>query len=72
MTFRRKLQLLIIANSNSCVINAFLQFAFFPSSTMSNINDPYPMLVMVGPEGSGNKELAMKLAEEFSENFGYG
>lgn len=39
---------------------------------MSNINDPYPMLVMVGPEGSGNKELAMKLAEEFSENFGYG
>lgn len=40
--------------------------------TMPNINDHYPMLVMVGPEGSDNKKLAMELAEKFSENFGYG
>lgn len=51
---------------------SFLKPCRISDITMSNINDPYPMLVMVGPEGSGNKELAMKLAEEFSENFGYG
>jgi len=30
------------------------------------------MLVLVGPRGSGKKELALKLVEEFPDYFGYG
>ena len=29
------------------------------------------MLVLVGPQGSGKKDLAQKLVEEFQEYFGY-
>lgn len=41
-------------------------------STLPSIETPYPMLVLVGPQGSGKKDLAMKLVEEFSDYFGYG
>ena len=43
----------------------------FPS-TLPNIETPYPMLVLVGPQGSGKKDLAMKLVDEFGDYFGYG
>jgi hypothetical protein len=33
---------------------------------------PYPILVLVGPQGSGKKDLALKLVEEFPEYFVYG
>jgi hypothetical protein len=41
-------------------------------STLPNIETPYPMLILSGPEGSGRIELAHRLVEEFSEFFGYG
>jgi len=40
-------------------------------STLPSIETPYPMLVLVGPQGSGKKDLAMKLVEEFQDYFGY-
>lgn len=41
-------------------------------STLPSVETPYPMLVLVGPQGSGKKELSMKLVEEFADYFGYG
>lgn len=41
-------------------------------STLHSIETPYPILALVGPLGSANKELAMKLAEDFHEFFAYG
>ena len=43
-----------------------------PLSTLPNIETPYPMLILSGPDGSGRIELAHRLVEEFSEFFGYG
>jgi len=36
------------------------------------VETPYPMLVLVGPQGAGKRDLAQKLVEEFSDYFGYG
>lgn len=41
-------------------------------STLPSVETPYPMLVLVGPQGSGKKDLAMKLVDEFGDYFGYG
>jgi hypothetical protein len=41
-------------------------------STLPNVETPYPMLVLVGPEGSGKKELALQLVYEFADYFGFG
>ena len=41
-------------------------------STLPNPETPYPMLVLVGPQGTGKKDLALKLVEEFPDYFGYG
>jgi len=32
---------------------------------------PYPMVILVGPNGIGKKSLAHKLAEEFPDYFGF-
>lgn len=50
---------------------SFMRNTFF-SSTLPSVETPYPMLVLVGPQGSGKKDLAMKLVEEFGDYFGYG
>ncbi|CAF0904939.1 unnamed protein product, partial [Didymodactylos carnosus] len=52
-------------------------FSFLPDhrvqeSTLPNIETPYPMLILSGPDGCGRIELAHRLVEEFSEFFGYG
>ncbi|XP_052213909.1 leucine-rich repeat and guanylate kinase domain-containing protein-like [Dreissena polymorpha] len=54
------------------VVYSFLQPSRVLDSTLPSIETPYPMLVLVGPQGSGKKDLAMKLVEEFSDYFGYG
>lgn len=41
-------------------------------STLPSTEVPYPILVLVGPQGSGKKDLALKLVEEFPEYFVYG
>lgn len=54
------------------VVYSFLQPSRVLDSTLPSIETPYPMLVLVGPQGSGKKDLAMKLVDEFSDYFGYG
>ncbi|XP_060555244.1 leucine-rich repeat and guanylate kinase domain-containing protein-like isoform X1 [Ruditapes philippinarum] len=54
------------------VVYSFLQPSRVWDSTLPSIETPYPMLVLVGPQGSGKKDLALKLVEEFSDYFGYG
>ncbi|XP_033744954.1 leucine-rich repeat and guanylate kinase domain-containing protein-like [Pecten maximus] len=53
------------------VVYSFLQLSRVLDSTLPSIETPYPMLVLVGPQGSGKKNLAMKLVDEFSDYFGY-
>ena len=59
---------------NGVALKLMFFFLFFPTSpsTLPNIETPYPMLVLVGPQGSGKKDLAMKLVDEFGDYFGYG
>ncbi|XP_005112686.1 leucine-rich repeat and guanylate kinase domain-containing protein [Aplysia californica] len=54
------------------VVYSFLQPSRVWDSTLPNIETPYPMLVLVGPQGSGKKDLSMKLVDEFGDYFGYG
>ncbi|KAK6179847.1 hypothetical protein SNE40_012111 [Patella caerulea] len=54
------------------VVYSFLQPARILESTLPSKETPYPMLVIVGPQGSGKKDLALKLVEEFSDFFGFG
>lgn len=54
------------------VVYQFLQPTRVWDSTLPSVETPYPMLVLVGPQGSGKKDLAMKLVEEFGDYFGYG
>ena len=39
--------------------------------TLPNIESPYPILILCGPEGSGVSDLARKLAKEYPEYFDY-
>ncbi|KAL8576945.1 hypothetical protein ACOMHN_024221 [Nucella lapillus] len=54
------------------VVYNFLQPSRVWDSTLPNVETPYPMLVLVGPQGSGKKDLAMKLVDEFADYFGFG
>ncbi|CAF1030136.1 unnamed protein product [Rotaria sp. Silwood1] len=54
------------------VVFSFLQDHRVQESTLPNIETPYPMLILSGPDGCGRIELAHRLVEEFSEFFGYG
>jgi len=50
----------------------FLQPSKIYESTLPNIEMPYPMLVLCGPQASGKRELAHKLAQDFPDYFGFG
>eukprot|EP00079_Xenopus_tropicalis_P008631 XP_002931914.2 PREDICTED: leucine-rich repeat and guanylate kinase domain-containing protein [Xenopus tropicalis] len=41
-------------------------------STLPNIDTPYPMLVLTGPQSCGKRELAHRMCREFKEFFRYG
>ncbi|XP_068943360.1 leucine-rich repeat and guanylate kinase domain-containing protein [Petaurus breviceps papuanus] len=41
-------------------------------STLPSLDAPYPMLVLVGPEAGGKRELAHRLCRQFSTFFRYG
>ncbi|KAM4712365.1 leucine-rich repeat and guanylate kinase domain-containing protein [Anableps anableps] len=41
-------------------------------STLPTADNPYPMLVLTGPEGCWKKELVHRLCQEFDEYFGVG
>ncbi|XP_013413675.1 leucine-rich repeat and guanylate kinase domain-containing protein [Lingula anatina] len=51
---------------------SFLQSTRIYDSTLPSIETPYPMLVLVGPKGSGRRDLGLKLVDEFPDYFGYG
>ncbi|XP_048741969.1 leucine-rich repeat and guanylate kinase domain-containing protein-like [Ostrea edulis] len=53
------------------VVYSFLQPSRILDNTLPSMETPYPMLVLVGPQGSGKKDLALKLVDEFSDYFGY-
>ncbi|KAH9490636.1 hypothetical protein Btru_052202 [Bulinus truncatus] len=53
-------------------VYTFIQPARVWDSTLPNSETPYPMLVLVGPQGSGKKDLAMKLVDDFGDYFGNG
>ncbi|XP_071960647.1 leucine-rich repeat and guanylate kinase domain-containing protein-like [Antedon mediterranea] len=55
-----------------CMVYSFLKPAKILASTLPTKDQPYPMLIIVGPVGSGKRELSQKLVEEFPEYFGYG
>ncbi|XP_038062222.1 leucine-rich repeat and guanylate kinase domain-containing protein-like [Patiria miniata] len=55
-----------------CMVYASLRSARIYDSTLPSMETPYPMLVLVGPPGSGKHELAHKLVAEFPTYFGYG
>ncbi|KAM4037802.1 leucine-rich repeat and guanylate kinase domain-containing protein isoform 2-T2 [Anomaloglossus baeobatrachus] len=41
-------------------------------STLPNLDTPYPMLVLSGPQSCGKRELAHRMCREFKEFFRYG
>jgi len=43
----------------------------FVFRTLPILESPYPMLVLVGPQGVGKKTLAQKLVEDLPDYFGY-
>ncbi|CAI9730609.1 leucine-rich repeat and guanylate kinase domain-containing protein-like [Octopus vulgaris] len=64
-----------VVTSNSHMIHtmyAFLASNKIRNITLANIKEHYPIIVLVGPEGSGNRLLAMRLADDFPNHLGFG
>ena len=53
------------------VVYKYLQPARLRECTLPNLETPYPILILCGPEGSGKIELANKLVMEFPDFFNY-
>lgn len=75
IVFSRSLYYDAVENSNRIIIkiNRFrikcMTVHFF--RTLPVPDSPYPMLVLVGPQGMGKRNLALKLVEELPDYFGY-
>ncbi|NXH09537.1 LRGUK protein, partial [Bucco capensis] len=54
------------------VMYSMLQPQTIFDSTLSSLDAPYPMLVLVGPLACGKRELAHKLCRQFNNFFRYG
>ncbi|CAJ0957884.1 unnamed protein product [Ranitomeya imitator] len=57
-----------MANVMYCMIQPQKIF----DSTLPNLDTPYPMLVLTGPQSCGKRELAHRMCREFKEFFRYG
>ncbi|XP_072922892.1 leucine-rich repeat and guanylate kinase domain-containing protein [Hemitrygon akajei] len=53
------------------IMYSFLQPQRIYDSTLPTFDIPYPMLVLVGVQASGKRELCHMICQEFSEYFGY-
>lgn len=64
--------------NDSCSVNDIIAFChinqidMFNYSTLTSIDEPYPMLVLCGPRGSGKGYLSRKLVGDFPDFFGMG
>ncbi|PAA58525.1 hypothetical protein BOX15_Mlig004996g2 [Macrostomum lignano] len=54
------------------LVYSYFQPHYVLDSTLQSAETPYPMLVLVGPNGSMKKDLAQRLVSDFPEYFGYG
>ncbi|XP_072026808.1 uncharacterized protein [Amphiura filiformis] len=70
--FNPSMEVVAADDHRKCIIYSCLRSARLYDSTLSTVETPYPMLVLVGPPGAGKHELANKLTEDFPNYFGYG
>ncbi|XP_022098760.1 leucine-rich repeat and guanylate kinase domain-containing protein-like isoform X2 [Acanthaster planci] len=70
--FNAPMDVVAAEDHRRCMVYASLRSARIYDSTLPSMETPYPMLVLVGPPGSGKNELAHKLVAEFPTYFGYG
>uniref|UniRef100_F6YJR2 Leucine rich repeats and guanylate kinase domain containing n=1 Tax=Ornithorhynchus anatinus TaxID=9258 RepID=F6YJR2_ORNAN len=54
------------------VVHSMMQPQKIFDSTLPSLDAPYPMLVLVGPQDCGKRELAQRLCRQFSAFFRYG
>ncbi|KAM8974663.1 leucine-rich repeat and guanylate kinase domain-containing protein isoform 2-T2 [Pelodytes ibericus] len=54
------------------VMYSMIQLQKVFDSTLPNLDTPYPMLVLTGPQACGKRELAHRMCREFKEFFRYG
>ncbi|KAM3859023.1 leucine-rich repeat and guanylate kinase domain-containing protein [Diretmus argenteus] len=66
------LEVVAARNHMTNLVYQLMQPQVLYDSTLPNVDTPYPMLVLTGPQACGKRELAHKLCQEFGEYFGYG
>ncbi|CAH2275482.1 leucine-rich repeat and guanylate kinase domain-containing [Pelobates cultripes] len=54
------------------VMYSMIQLQKVLDSTLPNLDTPYPMLVLTGPQSCGKREMAHRMCREFKEFFRYG
>ncbi|KAM4678023.1 leucine-rich repeat and guanylate kinase domain-containing protein [Discoglossus pictus] len=54
------------------VMYGMIQSQKIYDSTLPNLDTPYPLLVLTGPQSSGKREMAHRMCREFKEFFRYG
>ncbi|XP_038608135.1 leucine-rich repeat and guanylate kinase domain-containing protein isoform X4 [Tachyglossus aculeatus] len=54
------------------VVHSMMQPQKIFDSTLPSLDAPYPMLVLVGPQNCGKRELAQRLCRQFNAFFRYG
>ncbi len=54
-------------------VSRFFRYShcFWFSSTLPNIDSPYPILILCGPEGCGRMEISKKLVEDYPDYFDF-